>query len=135
MWHEEFKPLSTAIWLSELEKLAKRCAENSFECDDRAVRQAYNLGRLSPLALRKMLGPFVSESELESVLEDGQNEKAAKLAIGSNTTADLLNCSDAMRSRATLTFQGGEQAAFEASSPALAIIGAWASFLTTTQPN
>lgn len=133
MWREECKPLPTEVWLDELAKLVSSCAQHSPEGEDRAIRQAYHLARLSPLPVKKLLSPFVSESELESALEEEQAEEAAKLAIGSAAKIQLSDRSP--RTLAILTFEGDEPREFEASSPALAIIGAWASFLTTVPQN
>ncbi len=135
MWREEFKPLPIEVWLEELEKLVVRCAQESLEDEDRTVRRAYNLARLSPLPVRRVMAPSASESELEFALEGERIEEAAKLVIGLGAKIDILESPDAPRTRAILTPKGDEPIEFEASSPALAIIGAWASFLTTAQQN
>jgi hypothetical protein len=135
VWREEFKPLPIDIWLAELERLVARCAQGASEDEDRAVRRAYNLARLSPLAVRKVLAPFAAESELESTLEDGQIEEAAKIAIGVKAEVEVRDSPSSARTLAIFTLPGDEPVHFEAASPALAMIGAWASFLTTIQQN
>ncbi len=135
MWREEFKPLPIEVWLAELERLVAYCAQESLEDDDRAVRRAYNLARISPLPVRRFLAPLASESELESSLEAKQIEAAAKIAIGFSAKIEVSDRPNSPRTLAILTVQGDQPIEFEASSPARAIIGAWASFFTTIQRN
>ena len=131
MWREEFRPLSFEIWLDGIEKLVARCSAGTCEEEDRAVRQAYHLARLSPLAIRKIQAPFASESELEDLIDHGEIEQAAKAAIGGKAAVNIADDPNSGRHIANFIQPGDEPVQFEAASPALAIIGAWASFLKT----
>ena len=131
MWQEEFKPLPVQIWLAELASLVSRCSESPREVEDRIVRRAYHLSRLSPLAIRKITVPAASERELEAALDREDTEEAAMIVMGLNSVVELLDCTDTGCHVAEFTPKDGEPVRFEAASPALAMVGAWASFLTT----
>ncbi len=133
MWQEECGPLPIETWLAELNELIGRCAWLSADAADRAVRSAYHLSVLSPLPIRRFFGDAMSESELEDLLERGEADDVAAAIAESAGGICLVRRSGLPRYIATFHVDEEKAATFEAASPALAIIGAWASALTTGQ--
>jgi hypothetical protein len=132
VWQEELTPLPVEIWLSELDELVGRCAWLSADAADRAVRSAYHLSMLSPPPVRRLFGNGMSESELEDLLERGEADDVAAAIAESAGSIHLIQRDGTPRYVATFDLDE-EEVAFEAASPALAIVGAWASALTTRQ--
>jgi hypothetical protein len=121
-------PLPTGIWLSELRKLAESCANDNAEAEDRAVRRAFHVLKLSPPAIARIWSANLSENDLEIMLEQGQASKAACEIVGRHAS---IKISDALGHRhvAVLKPDGDDPVSAEAASPALAMISAWATML------
>lgn len=131
MWHEDKKPLPTETWRLELEKLAGLCASLPAADAERAVRRAYHLLALSPLAIRRIFGETISESELEEMLDLGQADSLAMDIVHRLANIRLVRVGPANRFVAEFHLEQHEMITFEGASPALAIVGAWASWLKT----
>lgn len=133
MWGEEGRPLPLDMWLLELGKLCARCSYGPRSGEERVVRRAFHLARLSPLGVRRILLFTDSESDLEAVLEAGDVERAALMVVGGNAMVETDRRGEEGRHFATFVPYGEDPVRFEAESPALAMIGAWAHFLTTVR--
>ena len=129
MWREKFKPLSADLWVREIERLAVLCAQWPRNWEDRAVRRAYHLMMIAPLPLRDAALPELLE--LESMLDEGETAKAARAVLRNFATVQTFASLDQGRHVARLTIaRETTVVCFEAATPALAIVGAWAQFLT-----
>ncbi len=129
MWRENFKPLDAGLWFREIERLAASCAQDRREREDRAVRRAYHLTMIAPMAMRKMLTPALSESEFETMLDQGDSEQAATAILRMCAAVEISHAPTPGRHLAKVTVAGERPLCFEGASPALAMIGAWAQFL------
>jgi len=121
------KPLPAGIWLSELRKLAESCANDNGEAEDRAVRRAFHVLKLSPPAIARIWAADLSESEMETMLDQGHAREAACEIVGSHASVEMSG--DAKRHVAVLQFDGDAPVRAEAATPALAMISAWATLL------
>jgi len=124
---EDEKPLPAGIWLSELRKLAESCANDNGEAEDRAVRRAFHVLKLSPPAIARIWAADLSEGDMEAMLEQGNAREAAGQIVGSHASVEMA--ADTKRHVAVLQFDGDQPVRAEAATPALAIISAWAALL------
>ena len=122
-------PLSSGLWLRELRRLHARCAREASSFDDRAIRKAFHLAKLSPRPLRPLLVPLVSEDELEALLEKGLHQVAAEMVTRQHVNL-AQHAPRSGRYSATMQMDSYRKVEFEGASKALAIIGAWSGFLT-----
>lgn len=78
---EDFiEPLEATIWSEEIFKLIDRCyRRNARENQEALLRTAFYLLQLAPEPLRSALSPTVSETEFETLLENGDFERAASM--------------------------------------------------------
>ena len=125
-------PLSSELWLRELRRLHTRCAQEAPSFDDRAIRKAFHLAELCPRPLRGLLVPHISEDELEALLEQRLHQMAAEIVTRQHV-ALAQHGSRSGRYGATMQMDPYRKVEFEGASKALAIIGAWAGFLTEMQ--
>ena len=125
------EPLPIGIWLSGLRKLAESTANDNGDAEDRAVRQAFHFSKLSPLPISRIWKPLVSEDEMEALLEQGKVQQAASEVIGGDTAIELSSVS-APRHIAVVRYDNDPPVSAEAATPALAMLSAWAKFLTAT---
>lgn len=105
---ENDDPLPAGIWLAEL----RRLANDTDIAEDRAVRRAFHLRRLSPPAIARLSEFTLSEEEMELMLEEGRAYEAASLIVDAHGTA----CPD-----------------FNENIPALDMINAWANSMADPQ--
>lgn len=133
---DSLAPLSSELWLKELSLLHERCAGEDHSFDDRAIRKAFHLAELCPQPLRALLVPHISEDELEALLEEGLHQQAAEFATRQHAASvqhGVQHGSGSNRYRAAMQMDSDLRVEFEAASKVLAIIGAWAGFLTETR--
>jgi len=83
--------------------------------------------------VRRILIFTDSEHDLEAALESGDMERAALMIVGENAMVETDRRGEDGRHFATFIPYGEMPVCFEAESPALAMIGAWAHFLTTAR--
>lgn len=93
--------------------------------DDHAIRRAYHLACLCPVALRPFIWPGFGESELEALLEKGEMEQAARRVIARNGDVAIEPRTDLTGFVATYNI-GEDCIRFEGHSSVHAMIGAWA---------
>lgn len=120
-------PLPIGVWLSELRKLAEICANDNGDTEDRAVRRAFHVLKLSPPAIARIWAADLSESDLETMLEEGHASDAACVIVGAHAKVELSG--GAAKHVAVLQFDGEAPVRAEAATPALAMISAWATLL------
>lgn len=122
--------LPAGIWLSELRKLAESSANDNGDTEDRAVRRAFHFSQLSPLPISRIWKPLLSEADLEALLDQGKIQQAALEVIGSDTAIEISSDAAGPRSVAVVRYDDREPVSAEAATPALAMISAWAKFLS-----
>jgi hypothetical protein len=128
---DEFEePLPIGIWLSELRKLARSCANDNGDAEDRAVRRAFHFLKLSPRPIAAAWNFRLSEDEIEQMLDHGRAQDAAREIVGSSTAVELSQSQTGPRHVAVLRFDGDAPVQAEGATPALAMISAWARLLT-----
>jgi hypothetical protein len=128
----EDEPLPFAVWLAEATTLSDFCTEASEADEDRAVRRAFWLFKHSVPAIRSLADPYLEESVVELVLQRDGAEAAFRLVAGERASFTVTPLEgDASRVVAEIAFDGERPTRGEGSSPALAMIAAWATYLTT----
>lgn len=133
MRSEENDPLPLRLWLTELDRLSVTCLSASGQEEDRAVRRAYYLMKLAPPSLRSILAPFLMESDVEAMLEQGRAEQAAMLIVGERARVSFSQSLVTHGTLASLTYDDSDPVMMEAATPALALIAAWAKLLARGQ--
>lgn len=121
--------LSAEIWLREMQMLIKRCRHDSSRFEDRIMRKAFHLAVLSPPPYRQMLNVRLTERELEMWLDLGDIEHVARSIAGADVQVAFINATEYGCYRAALFNRPHSVVSAEGASPALAILGAWASSL------
>lgn len=129
MWRGKLRPLPTELWLGEVTELLASCEILSPEAEDQAVRRAFHLAELSPFILRRLLTPAVGFDELEVLLDKGETEQAAAAVVGKNASVDHIGERSPGIHAVTFTMGSDAPVSFSGPSPALAIIGGWATYL------
>jgi hypothetical protein len=125
-------PLPFTVWLSEIAALSDRCAADPPGEEDRAVRRAFHLFKLSAPAIRSLADPYLEESLVELVLEREGAEAAVRLIAGERATFTLAPAgSGASRVAAEIAFDGGRPVRGEGNSAAYAMIATWANYFKT----
>jgi hypothetical protein len=128
----EDDPLPFAVWLSEIAALSDHCAVAPPGEEDRAVRRAFHLFKLSAPAIRSLADPYLEESLVELMLEREGAEAAVRLIAGARASFTMAPAaSDAARIAAEISFDGGRPVRAEGNSAAYAMIGAWADYFRT----
>lgn len=133
MWRDEFKPLPVELWLSELGNFLVFCADAETADDDRAVRRAFHLAKIAPLAVRRMICPAFSESDLEDFLERQGSLEAALRLVQSHAQIEVAIRRGDSGDVAAIRYDDEQPSEFAAPSPTRALLGAWAEFLTTAR--
>lgn len=128
----EDDPLPFAVWLSEITALSNRCAVAPPGDEDRAVRRAFHLFKLSAPAIRSLADPYLEESLVELMLERDGAEAAARLIAGERASFAIAPAGDGTpRVAAEISFDGGPSVRAEGNSPVYAMIGAWTNYFRT----
>jgi|GEM_PF-1347969 len=122
------EPLPLGLWLSELENLAVCCASQIGDAEDRALRRAHYLMVLSPRPIRRLSGTSPSELEVERLLEQGRQQDVAALIVGDSVPVRISPSNGGFL--AVMTVDEARELQAEAATPALALVGAWARFLS-----
>lgn len=125
------EPLPFAIWLSEIAALADCCAVAVPGDEDRAVRRAFHLFKLSVPAIRSLADPYLEESLVELTLEREGAEAAVRLIAGEHASVKIIAEEGAPRVAAEISFDRGRSVRAEGNSAAYAMIGAWANYFRT----
>lgn len=122
-------PLPFAQWLSEIESLSDDCADAAPGDEDRAVRRAFHLFKLSAPAIRSLGDPYLEESLVELILERDGPEAAVRLIAGDRASFGIAPANDGTpRIAAEISFAGGPSARGKGATPAYAMIAAWANY-------
>lgn len=130
----EDDPLPFAQWLSEIESLADDCADAAPGDEDRAVRRAFHLFKLSAPSIRSLGDPYLEESVVELILERDGPEAAARLIAGERAAFDITPANDVTpRIAADISFDGGPSARGSGATRAYAMIAAWANYFRTAR--
>ena len=128
----EDDPLPFAVWLSEIATLSDCCAIAPPGEEDRAVRRAFHLFKLSAPAIRSLADPYLEESLVELMLEREGAEATVKLIAGERASFTIAQADDGpSRIAAEISFDGGRPARAESNSAVYAMIGAWANYFMT----
>lgn len=128
----EDDPLPFAVWLTEIAALSNDCAAAPPGEEDRAVRRAFHLFKLSAPAIRSLADPYLEESLVELVLEREGAEAAVRLIAGERASFTTVPAKGApSRVAAEISFDGGRPVRADGNSAAYAMIGAWADYFRT----
>ncbi len=130
MWGGELKPLKPDLWFAQIRNLAQDCMTLQMDGEAQAIRRAYHLVQIAPLAFRRAaLGSCeIQETELESLLDQEKTVEAALATVSIDVT--ISDDQDgAHESKAIMVDEENRERRFLAASPALAIIGVWAEFI------
>lgn len=134
MRRAENDPLPFGLWLSELGALSRHCVSAIPGDEDKAVWRAFHLFKLSPPAIRSLADPYLDESSLELALERDGAEAATRMIAGKRACFALRPTrADSLRTTAEIAFDHGPSVSGEGTSPAYAMIGAWANFFMTVR--
>lgn len=129
----EDEALPFAVWQSEITALSDCCLTAPPGGEDRFVRRAFHLFKLSAPAIRSLADPYLEESVVELVLERDGAEAAVRLIAGERASFAIAPADDGVpRVSAEISFDGGRSVRAEGNSAAHAMIGAWANYFTTS---
>jgi hypothetical protein len=128
----EDDPLPFGVWVSEIADLSDHCANAPPGEEDRAVRRAFHLFKLSEPAIRSLADPYLEEDLVELVLERDGAEAAAELIAGERASFAIAPANaGTSRIAAEISFDRGPPVRAEGNSAAYAMIGAWANYFRT----
>ncbi len=132
MWRGELKPLDANLWFAQVRELARYCSTAPKESDAQAIRRAYHLVKVAPLALRRtaLASTQIEEMELEGILESGRMLQAAQRTVAIVTKIVDAPC-NSNKSQAIFVDDAERADRFVAASPALAVIGIWAEYISS----
>ncbi|MDD3799412.1 MAG: hypothetical protein PHE36_09575 [Novosphingobium sp.] len=133
MWQEKHDPLPADLWFTEIGKLEESCLHDGSDTSGSIVRRAFQLARLAPRPIGRILASPVSENEIEAMLERGETTEAAATVVGSGGKVGLPPRQGAGRCVASFGLGDERPVSVEAGSPALALVGAWARFFMTVR--
>ena len=122
------RTLETEVWLREMRQLIEVCCDASGAYVERAIRQAFNLGNLSPKPIRRLLKFGASPEQLEAMLEYGDWSQAAR-AVVSNGMLVTTSLSPDGQHKVYFAW-ANETIEVDAKSPLLAMLAAWLTFLS-----
>lgn|GEM_PF-2818559 len=129
----KLKPLDTSVWFAQVRRLGGFCSTtgSSCEAESQAIRRAYYLIQVAPLAIRRapLAAASITETELEVLLDKGKTMQAAlKVVTVSIELADKR--SDQKEAQAALVLDETSVREFSAASSPLAVIGVWAEYIS-----
>lgn len=89
------------------------------------VRRAYHLAQIAPRPLHLLSNPSLSETEIETLLSEGQALEAAHMLLCRHAKAVILKTAE--HYTAEIQMAGDLITGTGATSPALALLQAWTS--------